>query len=134
MKFLHQTRTFNCGQTCLAMLLEITIGRAEQLMMTVGSTSTKEMRSALQQYGGCKLGPTTRVPIKFPNTWVIREELHLLFVRNCPEVKAANHWALWDGHRALVFDPAMEQVLSVRTYSMILDANEARVTSFIKIR
>ena len=134
MKFLHQTRQFNCGQTCLAMLLEITIGRAEQLMMTVGSTSTKEMRSALQQYGGCKLGPTTKVPIRFPDAWVVCEELLLLFVRNCPGVKAANHWALWDGYHALVLDPAMEQALSARTYHMILDASEARVTSFIKIR
>jgi hypothetical protein len=133
MRFLHQTRGYNCGQACLSMLLDLNISRAEQLMQTTGCTSTKQMREAIKRFGGRSTGPTVRVGSTTPDSWIIRNKTLLLFIKNCPGVKAANHWALWDGHAGVVLDPALRFKVGGKIFQKMLLDSEARVTSYLEI-
>lgn len=101
MKLLRQTKRNNCGQTCVAMLLEISIEEAERLIGHDGVTTEKELTKALS--------------IKFPKTWsynwpgnvnkrkYIKNEKKYLCLHENPKNPNQRHWTVY--YNNVIFDP-----------------------------
>lgn len=126
-RHISQTRTGNCGQTCVAMAARVTIGEVEAILGKRGGTWYADLRRALKHWG-LELGRFERCRAKRPRlpAWA------LLMLR--PPHKASErrrgHWILhWDG---MVYDPELGGPVTLSTYfSLYLEARS--ITSFAEI-
>lgn len=102
MKLLRQTKRNNCGQTCVAMLLNISIEEAEKIVGHDGITTENEIIKALSDY--------------YPKTWSynwpgsvhrrkkIDASAKYLCLHQNPKNPNQKHWTVY--YNNSVFDPS----------------------------
>lgn len=124
MIFQKQTRDTNCGQTCMAMLMQWSVDLVEITMHCKGKTSYAKLRKFLKDHSRFTLGPTTKI-------WTddFRDiDTALLRLTFSPK---ESHWVITQ--TPFVYDPAAPTFLLLEDWLKRLPFG-ARVTSFAKVR
>lgn len=130
MKIKHRKQPYpsnQCGQTCVAMILGMSIESAVVLIGKTGSTQTKDLSSVLNQYGFECDDRLTRISKKhgIPDFCILK-----LTVDN----RHSGHWVLWNGETKTYHDPSYDFTMSQETYEGHLKYDNARITSFLEVR
>lgn len=100
---LLQTKKTNCGQTCVAMLLDISIEEAEKLVGHDGITRPEELFKALDTRYKDAYFCSIYGKIKHRNKKIIRQRIYLCLHRN-PENSSQEHWTIC--YKGAIIDPS----------------------------
>jgi len=127
-KHLQQSEFSNqCGQACVAMILNVSIERAVELIQKKGSTQTKDIARVLNQNGfDCDLR-LTRISKKhqIPDFCILK----ITFGN-----RHTGHWVLWNGKEETYHDPSFNYPAKQFGFDKALKYYNGRITSFLKIR
>lgn len=121
MRKLRQTRVNNCGQTVLAMLADIDISVAEELMGRKGRTRVSDLVQGLKQ---CQLR-AVKVRYKSGKRLPSKAVLNILWE------SGNRHWSIY--HQGQVYDPFLPRKLSAKAYNIFLEKAKGAVIFYLKV-
>ncbi len=132
MKIKHRGQPYPsnlCGQACVAMLLNISIDKAVELIQKRGSTQTKDISSVLNRNGFDCDSHLTRISKN-------RQRPELCILKLTLDGRHSGHWVLWNGETKMYHDPTFNIPIPENMYNRWLRtrSDNLRITSFLEIR
>lgn len=124
-KLIQPNNSSLCGQTIVAMLGNISIPKAIEIVGKKGGTYTKDIIQALGKLG---FETCSNKLIRIPKNWV-KPALCIVKIRLNGTWRS--HWTLWNGQEGCFYDPAFEPEVPEGHY---VRRKEARMTSYLEIR
>ncbi len=118
-----------CGQTFIAMLLDVNVDKAARIIGRRGGTTTMMLSAFLRSYGfecGDYLTRTTK-------NW---EKPDLCIIKLTFDGQRSGHWILWNGETKQYHDPALTEPVDEDIYEAWLPTTlkNARITSYLALK
>ena len=121
---IKQDKPTNCGQTCVAMLLGLTIQQSERLFGKKGCTTTKEVKKALEIFG-CKVADK----LKRCNNWTAKFP-PLCIIKMSFLDSGRSHWVVFS--ETCIYDPAMDHLVSYSDFKLLTE-HLIKPTSYLQL-
>jgi len=113
-----------CGQAIIAMLGNISIQRAKEIMRKHGCTRTKDVIYALGKIG---LKASSDRLLRIPKNWS-KPKLCIVHIGFGDHWR--KHWILWIGDENCFYDPALKS----KTRETFYESGWARMLSYLEIK